>query len=134
MAAQNVALFRTPAPVLAAATIVVLLAAVTSCGAVYFTFLWQHPRVSAGGLIFVTFFLGLKASAVIAAGGLLRGRRWSRRLLLGYALGWEVGFSAVKLMFWHERAALVFGAVALLVLVPLLLMPATRQHVAPEPR
>jgi hypothetical protein len=128
MAAQNV--FRTPVPVLAAATIVVLLAAVTSYGAVYFT----YSRVSTVSLIFVTFFLGLKASAIIAAGGLLRGRWWSRRLLLGYALGWEVGFSAVKLIFWHERAALVFGAVALLVLVPLLLMPATRRHVASEPR
>jgi hypothetical protein len=35
MAAQNVALLRTPVPVLAAAIIVMLLAAVTSCGAVY---------------------------------------------------------------------------------------------------
>jgi hypothetical protein len=55
------------------------------------------------------------------------------QLLLGYALVWELGFSVVKLAVWHETAALLFGGVTLLVLIPLLLAPATRRHVQPVP-
>ncbi len=134
MTVENATRARAPIPVLAAATTVVLLAGVTSYGAVYFTFFYQHPQVSVGSLIFVTFFLALKVSAVAATAGLVRGRRMAWRLLLGYALVWEVGFSIVKLTFWHETPALVFGGVALLVLVPLLLAPSTRRHVQTTPR
>jgi hypothetical protein len=120
---------RAPIPVLAAATLVVLLAAVTSYGAIYFTFFFQHPLVTDGGLIFVAFFLALKATAVIAAVGMLRGRRLAWQLLIGYAVVWELGFSIAKLAFWHETEALLFGGITLVVLVPLLLTPVTRRHV-----
>ena len=128
-------LSRTPATVLAAAATTVLLAAVTSAGSIYLTFVYQHPQVTAGSLVFVTFFLAVKATAVIAAAGMVRGRRLAWQILLAYAVIWELGFSIVNVIFFHEAPAALFGGVVLVVLLPLLLAPATRRYVnAATPR
>ena len=109
---------------------------VTSAGSIYLTFLHQHPPVTVGSLVFVTFFLALKATAVIAAVGMLRGRRLAWQILVAYAVLWELGFSIVNVTFFHESPAAVFGGIVLLVLLPFLLAPATRRYVdaaAPQP-
>ena len=120
---------KTPAPVLAAAATTIALAAVTSAGSLYLTFGRPTPPVTAAGLAFVTFFIGLKATAVVAAVGLVRGRRLAWQVLLAYAAIWEFGFSIVNVVVFNETPALLFGAVALVVLIPLLLAPPTRRYV-----
>jgi hypothetical protein len=60
---------------------------------------------------------------------LLRGSRVAWRTLIGLMVVFEVGFSTVKLVVWHETEALLFAGAALLVVTPLLLAPATRRHV-----
>jgi hypothetical protein len=106
-----------------------LLAAVTTYGAIYFSFFFENARVSAGIIVFVAAFLAVKATEVAAAAGMLRGSRVAWRLLLGLMVVFEVGFSTVKLVVWHETEALLFAGVALLLVTPLLLAPATRRHV-----
>jgi hypothetical protein len=129
MTTQTVTRSRTPLTAITAAVLAGLLAAVTTYGAIYFSFFYQNARVSAGSIVFVAAFVTVKATEVAAAAGVLRGSRMAWRLLLGLMLVWEVGFSIVKLAVWHETEALLFAGIALLVVTPLLLAPATRRHV-----
>jgi len=131
MTTQTITRSRTPLTAIAAAVLVGLLAAVTTGGAIYFSLFYPNARISAGIIVFVAAFLAVKATEVAAAAGVLRGSRLAWRLLVGLMVVWEVGFSIVKLVVWHETEALLFAVVALLVVTPLLLAPATpprRRH------
>jgi hypothetical protein len=129
MTTQTLARTRTPVTAVAAAAVTGLGAAVTGYGAVYFSLFGPGARVSAGSVLFATVFLAVKATAVASAAGMLRGSRTAWQVLLGITAIGEIGFSIVKLVVWHESAALLFGGVSLFVVIPLLLAPATRRHV-----
>jgi hypothetical protein len=129
MTTQTITRSRTPLTAGAAAALSVLLAAVTAGGAIYFSFFAPNARVGAGIVVFSAAFLAIKATEVAAAAGVLRGSRRAWQLLIGLMVVWEVGFSIVKLIVWHETEALLFAGVALLVVTPLLLAPATRRYV-----
>ena len=129
MTTQTITRSRAPLAARTAAALSVLLAAVTAGGAVYFSFFAPNARAGAGIVVFITAFLAIKATEVAAAAGVLRGSRLAWQILVGLMVVWEVGFSIVKLVVWHETEALLFAGVALLVVTPLLLAPATRRHV-----
>lgn len=117
---------RTPWTVHVLGLVTLLLAAVTSYGAVYFTFYFENPDPGAGSWVFVTVFLCLNLVAGTSALGLWRGRRLAWQVLLGYAL-LGIAWCAVKLVFWSEAESLVFGAANVLGL-GLLAAPRTRAH------
>ena len=117
---------RTPWTVHVLSTIVLALAAVTSYGAYYFTFVFEDPEPGPGSWAFLAGFLAINAVAAASAIGLWRGRRSAWQLLLGYGvLG--IVWCIAKLVFWHEWESLVFGAANLLGLA-LLAAPRTRRH------
>jgi peptidoglycan/LPS O-acetylase OafA/YrhL len=117
---------RTPWTVHLLGAVVLLLAAVTSYGAYYFTFVFEDPDPGPGSWLFLLGFWTINAVAAAAAVALWRGRRWGWQVLLGYGvLG--ILWCIAKLVFWSEVESLVFGAANVAGLA-LLLAPRTRAH------
>jgi hypothetical protein len=118
---------RSPWTVRVLAGVVLLLATVTSYGAVYFSFVYEDPDPGIGSWLFVVAFLSINVAAAASAVGLARGRRWAWTTLLAYGV---VGilWCIAKLVFWSETESLVFG-VANLAGLALLYAPPTRRHV-----
>jgi hypothetical protein len=109
------------------AGVVLALAAVTSYGAIYFSFFFENPDPGLGSWAFAIGFLAINAVAATSAVGLLRGRGWAWQVLLGYGvLG--ILWCIAKLVFWAEIESLVFGAANIAGLA-LLYAPRTREHV-----
>ncbi len=107
---------RLPTGVRVACVLTLLMAAVTSYGAYYFSFVFEDPQAGLGTYAFVTLFWAITLTASVAAVGLLRGSETARRVLVGY--GWaEIAWTAAKLVFWQETEALVFGVVSVAVLL-----------------
>ena len=98
-------------------TVTVLLALVTSYGAIYFSFYFEDPDPGLGSWVFVIVFLAINVVAAASAVGLVRGSRLAWQVLVGYGvLG--ILWCIAKLVFWHETEALVFGAVDVPALAP----------------
>ena len=117
---------RAPWTVTVLTAVVLLLALVTSYGAIYFSFFFEDPEPGLGSWVFATGFLTINAVAALAAVALQRGSRTGWRLLVGYGvLG--ILWCIAKLVFWHETESLVFGAANVLGLL-LLAAPRTRAH------
>ena len=90
-------------------TVILLLALVTSYGAIYFSFYFEDPDPGLGSWVFVIVFLAINVVAAASAVGLVRGSRLAWQVLVGYGvLG--ILWCIAKLVFWHETEALVFGA------------------------
>ena len=119
---------RTPWTVHVLSTVTLLLAAVTSYGAVYFTFYFEDPDPGLGSWVFVTAFFAINAVAATSAVGLWRGSRLAWQVLVGYGL-LGIVWCAIKLVFWSEIESLVFGASNVIALA-LLAAPRTREHVS----
>ena len=118
---------RSPWQVRTLATIVTLLALVTSYGAIYFSFYFENPDPGLGSWAFVVGFLSINVSALVAVRSLLAGRAAGHRLLLTYSvLG--ILWCIAKLVFWAETEALIFGVLNVVCLA-LLTAPRTRRHV-----
>lgn len=125
-AAPSVAGRRAPWAVKVLSTVTVLLALVTSYGAVYFSFYFEDPDPGIGSWVFVTVFLAINVIATASAVGLVRGSRLAWQVLIGYGvLG--ILWCIAKLVFWQETEALVFGAANTAVLALLGARP-TRRH------
>lgn len=119
---------RPPAAVWAAAVLTVLLALVTSYGAIYFTFYFEDPDAGAGSWVFVTTFIGIAIAGAASAVAMLRGSRTGRRVLLVYGvLG--ILWSIAKLVFWQETEAAIFGVVNVAI-IGLILTRKARSHVS----
>lgn len=117
---------RTPWTVHVLGTVTLLLALVTSYGAIYFSFFFEDPDPGPGSWAFVAGFLAINVVAATSAVGLWRGRRLAWQVLVGYGvLG--ILWCIAKLVFWSETESLVFGAANVLGLA-LLAAPATRRH------
>ncbi len=117
---------RTPWTVHVLGTIVMLLALVTSYGAIYFSFYFEDPDPGLGSWAFAIGFLTINAVAAASAVGLWRGRLVAWQVLLGYGvLG--ILWCIAKLVFWSEVESLIFGA-ANIVGLALLAAPRTREH------
>lgn len=117
---------KAPWTVKVLSTVIVLLALVTSYGAIYFTFYFENPDPGLGSWVFVTVFIAINVLATASAVALVRGSRTGWRVLVGYGvLG--ILWCIAKLVFWHETESLVFGASNVLAL-GLLAAPRTRRH------
>jgi hypothetical protein len=118
---------RAPATARTIAVLAPVLAFVTSGGAVYFSLFWAGaPERSPWTVIFAVTYVAVSAAGVAAAMGVLRGSRTALPFLVGYAvLG--IGFTIVKLVFWQETEALLFGAAHVVILALALSRP-TRRH------
>jgi hypothetical protein len=117
---------RSPWTVRVVAAIVLLLAVVTSYGAIYFSFYFENPDVGLGNYVFAAVFLAINVTAATAAVGLVRGSLTGWRVLVGYGvLG--IAWCIAKLVFWQEEEAMLFGAANVVYLV-LLAARSTRQH------
>ena len=117
---------RAPWPVWTLSSVVLLLALVTSYGAVYFTFVFGDPDPGLGSWVFVAVFFAINIVAAAAAVGLVRGSRLAWRVLVGYgALG--ILWCVAKLVFWSETESLAFGALNVVCLA-LLSAPRTRAY------
>src|SRR5688572_6564729 len=91
----------TPWTVHVLGTIVMLLALVTSYGAIYFSFYFEDPDPGLGSWAFVVGFLSINVVAAASAVGLWRGRQLAWQVLLGYGvLG--ILWCIAKLVFWSE--------------------------------
>ena len=118
---------RAPWTVKVLSAIALLLALVTSYGAIYFTFFFEDPEPGVGSWAFVTTFFAINAVAAVSAVALLRGSRTGWQVLVGYGvLG--ILWCIAKLVFWQEIESLVFGVANVLGLV-LLAVPRTRRYV-----
>ena len=116
----------TPWTVHVLGTIVMLLALVTSYGAIYFSFYFEDPDPGFGSWAFAIGFLAINAVAAASAVGLWRGRLLAWQVLLGYGvLG--ILWCIAKLVFWSEVESLIFGVANILGLA-LLMAPRTRGH------
>jgi hypothetical protein len=125
--ARSTAATKAPWTVKVASALTVLLALVTSYGAIYFSFFFEHPDPGLGSWVFVIVFIAINVVATGSVAALVRGSRPGWSLLVGYGvLG--VLWCIAKLVFWHETEALVFGAANIAVLA-LLAAPRTRRFV-----
>ena len=117
---------RTPWTVHVVGILTLLLATVTSYGAIYFSFFFENPSPGLGSWVFVVVFLGMNAVAVASAIALWRGRRTGQQVLVAYGV---VGilWCIAKLVFWSETESLVFGVANVLTLA-MLLTPRTREY------
>ncbi len=119
---------RAPWTVTTLSAVTLLLALVTSYGAIYFTFYFEDPEPGLGSWVFVTAFLTINAVAAGCAVALFRGSRVAWQVLVGYGvLG--ILWCIAKLVFWSETEALLFGVANVLALGLLAAGP-TRRHVA----
>jgi hypothetical protein len=109
-------------------SLVVLLALVTSYGAIYFSFYFEDPQPGFGSWIFAIVFIGINVAATAAAVALVRGSRLGWSVLVGYGL-LGILWCIAKLVFWQETESLLFGVANVLGLV-LLATRRTRRHVA----
>lgn len=126
--AATTATSRPPVTLWLTTVLTVLLALVTSYGAIYFSFYYEDPDPGIGSWTFVVVFISVAIAGALSAIGALRGSRTGWRALVGYAvLG--ILWCIAKLVFWQEEEALVFGAVNLLIL-GLLFGRQVRDHVA----
>lgn len=117
---------KAPWTVKVLSTVIVLLALVTSYGAIYFTFYFENPDPGLGSWVFVTVFIAINVLATVSAVALVHGSRTGWRVLVGYGvLG--ILWCIAKLVFWHETESLVFGTSNVLAL-GLLAAPRTRRH------
>jgi hypothetical protein len=116
---------RPPWTALVAAPVLALQAAVTCFGSFYFSFVDGSPGVRPWAVVFVAVFWAVNAVALGSCVGLLRGSRLARHLLTGY-VSIALLFTLVKIVFFHEGDAVVFGVAALL-LLGLVQAPATRR-------
>jgi len=117
---------RAPWTVHVLGAVTMLLALVTSYGAIYFSFYFEDPDPGLGSWVFVVAFLTINVVAASSAVGLWRGRRLAWQVLVGYAvLG--ILWCIAKLVFWSETESLVFGAANVLGLA-FLAAPPTRRH------
>jgi hypothetical protein len=117
---------KAPWTVKVLSAVIVLLALVTSYGAIYFTFYFEDPDPGIGSWVFVTVFIAVNVLATVSAVALLRGSRTGWRVLVGYGvLG--ILWCIAKLVFWHETESLVFGAANIAALALLAARP-TRRH------
>jgi hypothetical protein len=108
-------------------TVVLLLALVTSYGAIYFSFYFEDPDPGLGSWVFVIVFLAINVVAAASAVGLARGSRLAWQVLVGYGV-LSILWCIAKLVFWQETEALVFGAANVAALALLAARP-TRRHV-----
>ena len=106
---------RPPVAALVAAPVLALQSAATCFGAFYFSFVDGSPGVRPWAVVFVAVFWAVNAVALASCVGLLRGSRLARHLLSGY-VGLGLVFTLVKIVYFREGEALVFGAAALLLL------------------
>ena len=127
-AARRTGRHRTPWQVVLLSVLTTLLVAVTSYGAIYFSFFYEDPDPGIGSWVFVAAFLSINVGAAVAVLALLRRSATAWRVLVGYGV---VGilWCIAKLVFWHETESLVFGAFNVTCLA-LLAAPRTRRHVA----
>ena len=107
---------RRPVVITVAAVVTVLHALVTSYGAYYFSFVFEDPDVTAFSYGFVALFWAVAGTGAVAAVQTARGSERSRRVLVGYCTA-GILWTIAKLVFWSEEEALVFGVVALGVLL-----------------
>src|SRR3712207_3157171 len=99
---------RAPWTVRVLTALTLLLALVTSYGAIYFSFFFEDPEPALGTWVFVTVFLAINAVAAVSAVGMLRGSRAGWLVLVGYGvLG--IVWCGIKLVYWQETESLVFG-------------------------
>ena len=117
---------RSPWQVRLLAGIVILLALVTSYGAIYFSFYFEDPDPGLGSWAFVTGFIAINVAALVAVRALVRGSARSLRVLVGFTVLGML-WCVAKLVFWQETEALVFGALNVVCLA-LLVAPPTRRH------
>jgi hypothetical protein len=117
---------RTPWQVRVLAGIVIMLALVTSYGAIYFTFWFEDPEPNLGSWAFVIAFIGINVVSLAAMRGLVRGSTRSHRVLVGFTILGML-WCVAKLVFWQETESLVFGVLNV-VCLGLLLAPRTRHH------
>ena len=107
---------RRPVAITVAAVVTVLHALVTSYGAYYFSFVFEDPDVTAFSYGFVALFWAIAGTGAAAAVQAARGSERARRVLVGYCAA-GILWTIAKLVFWSEEEALVFGVVALGVLL-----------------
>jgi hypothetical protein len=115
---------RSPWTVKAAIAAVSLLALVSSYGAIYFSMFYADVDPGIGSYVFVTLFVAANITALVSATVLRTGSRRAWQVLLGWS-GAAALFTLVKLVFFHESDAVVFGVVTAIV-VTLLTAPRTR--------
>ncbi len=118
---------RPPVPAIVAAGLQMLVATVTTIAVFYFSLVDAAKPPLAAGLALVALYWSANAIGVAGSIGMLRGRALGRKVLIGYAL-YGILFSLAKLFIWHESAALLFGAIDI-VLIALAAAPATRRYV-----
>ncbi len=127
-AAPTTPVRKAPWTVKVLSTVTVLLALVTSYGAIYFSFYFEDPDPGLGSWVFVIVFIAINVVATASTLALVKGSRTAWKVLLGYGvLG--ILWCVAKLVFWHETESLVFGAFNMLAL-GLLTAPRTRTYVA----
>ena len=126
-AAEHVRPGRPPVPAIVAAGLQMLVATVTTVAVFYFSLVDPAKPPLAAGLALVALYWSANAIGVAGSIGMLRGRALGRTVLIGYAV-YGILFSLAKLVIWHESAALLFGAIDI-VLIALAAAPATRRYV-----
>jgi hypothetical protein len=109
-----------------AATLQLLVAAVTTFGVFYFGLVDSTKPPLAVGLALVAVYWSANAVGVAGSIGLLRRRALGRTVLVGYGV-FECLFSLAKILIWHESPAYLFAALSL-VLIALVTAPATRRY------
>ena len=126
--ARSTGAMKSPWTVQVLSAVTLLLALVTSYGAIYFSFYFENPDPGLGSWVFVTVFIAINVVAAASAVALVRGSRLGWKVLVGYGvLG--ILWCIAKLVFWHETEAVVFGAANVAALA-LLASPSTRRYVA----
>lgn len=108
-----------PVSVIAVLALTVLIAVVTTGGAIYFSLLWDEaPDPSVWTVLFAVAFAAISMMGVAAAIGLARGNEHGRRGVIVYAT-FGILFTMAKLIWWQETEAILFGAldIALVLLV-----------------
>jgi hypothetical protein len=110
--------------VLAVTGLQMLLAAVTTIAVFYFSLIDAAKPALPVGLAFVAVYWSANAIGLAGSVGLLRRRGLGRTVLVGYGV-YEILFSLLKILVWHESASYLFIGVGL-VLIALAAAPSTR--------
>jgi hypothetical protein len=116
---------RPPGTVIVAAVLTVLVAAVGTYGAVYFSGVDGYDPIDATFISVYGYFSVVGAAAAIAQ---VRGSRIGRAGVIMWGI-WMLVFTMVKIVTILETEAIPFGVVALVV-IALTLAPPTRRFVA----
>lgn len=115
---------RPPVTVLVAAGLQMLVAVLTTVAVFYFSLVDGARPALAVGLAFIAVYWSANVIGVAGSVGLLRRRDAGRRILLGYGI-YQLLFSLLKIVVWHESASYLFIGVGL-VLIALVAAPSTR--------